>query len=167
MNKFKAIVAIGILFVIAGVFALSSGLVVNDMVVSKLVAQQITTSDDASIPNVLINSIETAISQADIIQHHADGRSDGLRYAELGRFAVPDGNPAGTSDKDEALLDDSGNPVPNSARSGQLTASGLITSLSLSAMAIGMSYLIMGIGLAFAVIGGVFIYLGQHLDKKQ
>jgi hypothetical protein len=131
--------------------------------VQQLTAQNITTPEDASIPNAPVNSIATALSMADIIQHHAASSSGGLTYSQMGRFAVPDGDPAGTSNRDEALLDEAGNPVPNQARNTQLTAAGLVTSLSLSAMAIGLSYGVIALGVGFAVLGIVITGLGYAL----
>ncbi|MFV9505058.1 MAG: hypothetical protein AB4911_10895 [Oscillochloridaceae bacterium umkhey_bin13] len=131
--------------------------------INQLTAQNIVTPDDASIPNAPVNRIATALSMADIIQHHAAGSSNGLTYAEMGRFAVESGDPAGTNVADEALKDGNGRPVPNQARNTQLTAASLVTSLSLSAMAIGVSYGAVALGIAFAVLGVVVAGLGYAL----
>ncbi len=64
----------------------------------------------------------TALSMADIIQRHAAASSNGLSYAQMGRFAVESGDPAGTNNADEALKDANGKPVANAARNTQLTA---------------------------------------------
>lgn len=159
----KAVIVIGIVFVIAGMVAAGGGIYVQSFVVQQLSAQNITTPDDASIPNAPVNSIATALSMADIIQHHAASSSNGLTYAQMGRFAVEGGDPAGTNSSDEALLDAAGKPVANQARNTQLTAAGLVTSLSLSAMAIGLSYGIIGVGAGFAVLGFVIAGLGYAL----
>jgi len=167
MNKLKLfpkiVMVIGAVFVIAGIVAFAGGIWVNGFVTDQLVAQNITTPDDASIPNAPVVDIPTALSMADIIQEHANTYTGGLSYAEMGRFAAADGNPAGTSNRDEALLDDNGNPVQNSSRNTQLTASGLVTSLSLSAMAIGLSYGILALGLAFIILGFVVAGFGYSL----
>jgi hypothetical protein len=159
----KAVMVIGIAFVIAGLVAAGAGIFTQSFVVQQLAAQNITTPDDASIPNVPVNSIATALSMAEIIQHHAADSGGGFTYAQMGRFAVPDGNPAGTSNKDEALLDAAGNPVPNQARNTQLTAAGLVTSLSLSAMAIGLAYGAIALGVGFGLLGFVITGLGYAL----
>jgi len=159
----KSVMAIGVLFVIAGILAAGAGIFIRGFVIDQLVAQNITTPDDASIPGVQVNSIATALSMANIIEHHAASYTGGLTYAEMGRFATEDGNPAGTSNRDEALLDANGNPVANSARNTQLTAAGLVTSLSLSAMAIGVAYGIIGVGVGFAVLGIVITGFGYAL----
>lgn len=167
MNKLKTfpilVIVIGIIFALTGLFTIAGGVYINMFISDQLANQNITTPGDASIPNVQVNSIATALSMADIIQHHADARSEGLSYAELGRFVAADGNPSGTSTASEALLDDAGNPVSNSVRDTQLTASGLITSLSLSAMAIGASYGAIALGIAFTILGIVVAGLGYAL----
>jgi hypothetical protein len=159
----KAVMAIGIVFVIVGLVTAGAGIYVRSFVVQQLSNQNITTPGDATIPNAPVNSIPTALSMADIIQHHAASSGNGLTYAQMGRFAVESGDPAGTNSADEALLDVAGNPVANQARNTQLTAAGLVTSLSLSAMAIGVAYGVIGIGLGFAVLGVVVTGLGYAL----
>ena len=159
----KTVIVIGIAFVIAGLVAAGAGIYVRSFVVQQLAAQNISTPDDASIPNEPVNSIATALSMADIIQHHAASSGGGLTYAQMGRFAVADGNPAGTNNAEEALLNDAGSPVANQARNTQLTAAGLVTSLSLSAMAIGVSYGVIALGVGFAILGIVITGLGYAL----
>jgi hypothetical protein len=159
----KTVIVIGIAFVIAGLVAVGAGIYVRSFVVQQLAAQNISTPDDASIPNEPVNSIATALSMADIIQDHAASSGGGFTYAQMGRFAVPSGDPAGTSNREEALLDDAGNPVPNRARDTQLTAAGLVTSLSLAAMAIGISYGVIALGVGFSVLGIVITGLGYAL----
>jgi hypothetical protein len=159
----KIVMVIGIAFVIAGLVAAGAGFYTQSFVVQQLEAQNVTTPEDASIPNTPVNSIPTALSMANIIQKHAAGIGGGLTYAEMGRFAAANGDPAGTSNADEALKDAAGNPVPNQARNTLLTAAGLVTSLSLSAMAIGIAYAAIALGLGFAALGFVITGLGYAL----
>ena len=159
----KMVIVMGIMFALAGLVTAGTGIYIRSFVGQQLASQNITTPDDASIPNAQVNSVATALSMADIIQHHAAGRSDGLSYAEMGRFAVEGGDPAGTSNAELALKDANGNPVPNSARDTQLTAAGLVTSLSLSAMAMGTAYGAIVLGLAFTLLGVVVAGLGYAL----
>lgn len=167
MDKLKlfprAVIITGIAFFIAGLVATGAGIYVRMFIGEQLAEQNIVTPDDASIPNTKVDSIATALSMADIIQEHAAHSSNGLSYAEMGRFAVEGGDPAGTSNRDEALLDADGNPVPNRARNTQLTAAGLVTALSLSAMAIGLSYGAIALGIAFVLLGIVIAGLGYAL----
>ncbi len=159
----KFVIVIGVVFALVGLVATGGGIYINMFIGEQLASQNITTTGDASIPNTPVTNIPTALSMAEVIQHHADARTNGLSYAEMGRFAVESGDPAGTSNADEALLDAAGNPVPNSARDTQLTASGLVTSLSLSAMAIGASYGAIALGIAFTLLGIVVAGFGYAL----
>lgn len=159
----KMVIVLGVVFAIMGLIAAGAGIYIRSFVGQQLADQNITTTGDASIPNAPVNSIATALSMADIIQVHADNSTDGLSYAEMGRFAVPSGDPAGTSDADEALLTEAGSPVPNQARNTQLTAASLVTSLSMAAMSIGASYGVIALGVAFTVLGVVMAGLGYAL----
>lgn len=167
MNKARLfprlVIVAGVIFALAGLITMGTGIYANSFIGQQLAEQNITTTDDASIPNAPVDSIATALSMADIIQEHADNRTNGLSYAEMGRFAVESGDPAGTSNPEAALKDENGNPVANRARDTQLTASGLVTALSLSAMAMGVSYGAIVLGLAFTILGVVVAGLGYAL----
>jgi hypothetical protein len=159
----KMVIIVGIAFALAGVVAAGAGIYIRTFVGQQLAAQNITTPEDASIPNAPVTGIATALSMANIIQHHAAEGSNGLTYAQMGRFAVESGDPAGTNSADEALKDANGKPVANQVRNTALTAASLVTSLSLSAMAIGASYGAIALGVGFAVLGVVIAGLGYAL----
>lgn len=159
----RLVIVVGIVFALAGLVTAGTGIYIRTFVGQQLASQNITTPDDASIPNTPVTDIPTALSMANIIQKHAAESSNGLSYAQMGRFAVESGDPAGTSNPDEALKDEGGNPVPNRARDTQLTAAGLVTSLSLSAMAMGVSYGAIALGVAFTLLGAVVAGLGYAL----
>ena len=159
----KLVIVVGVVMAIAGLITVGTGIYVRSFIGEQLAEQNIVTPDDASIPNAQVDDIPTALSMAEIIQEHAANITGGLSYAEMGRFAVEGGDPAGTSNPEEALRDEAGNPVPNQARNTQLTASGLVTSLSLSAMAMGISYAAIALGVAFFLLGLVLAGLGYAL----
>src|SRR4028118_2109403 len=120
----KMVIAVGIAFAIAGLVAAGAGIYIRSFVGQQLAAQQITTPEDASIPNAPVRGIATALSMSDIIQHHAADSSKGLTYAQMGRFAVESGDPAGTNSADEAKKDANGKPVANQARNQPRTDAG-------------------------------------------
>jgi hypothetical protein len=159
----KMVIVVGIAFAIAGLVTTGAGVYINSFVGQQLAAQQITTPEDASIPNTPVTDMATALSMADIIQHHAADSGKGLTYAQMGRFAVESGDPAGTNNAEAALKDANGKPVANAARNTQLTAASLVTALSLSAMAIGASYGAIALGIGFVVLGIVVAGLGYAL----
>jgi hypothetical protein len=66
-------VLIGLVFVGAGAYMISEGLVAKDDVHHALVAEEITTSEDASIPGALVDSVSTAKAQEALITEHTLG----------------------------------------------------------------------------------------------
>jgi hypothetical protein len=104
---------------------------------------------------------------AQYMRVHALEASDGLSYAQMGRFqsaANPD-DPAGTSDEAAAAKDKSGEPISNGARNIWINETALATGLNVSYMAeqisifgivVGAALILTGIGLfilAFAIFG--------------
>ena len=104
-----------------------------------------------------------------IMREHALGSTDGLAYAEMGRFqsAVDPSDPKGTSDEAAAAKDAEGQPISNAARNTWVTATALSSALNMSDMAerlaifgivVGVALLLSGIGfmiLALVVLGAV------------
>ena len=120
----------------------------------KWAGEQVTTGDQAR-------------AFAKVMRAHTLESTGGLTYASMGRFqsaAKPD-DPAGTSDEEAALKDESGQPVSNGARNIWVTETALTTALNMSYMAeqlsifglvVGIALLLTGIGLvilAFVVFG--------------
>ena len=157
------LIVLGVVFAGAGAYTVNRGFDAKDQVKTELVAQNITTPDDASIPGVQVNSVATARSMADIIDTHAREGSDGLTYSQLGRFMAANGDVAGTSDEALALKDDSGKPVPNALRNTAFQASSLRTSLYTSVMAFEIGNLVIGLGLMILVLGFAVGGLGVAL----
>ena len=116
-----------------------------------------------------VKSGEQARAFANVMREHQLERTEGLTYAQMGRFISADdpADPAGTSDEEAALKDEGGNPVANPARNSWVTAVAITTALNTSYMAeqlsifgmvVGVALLLTGIGLvilAFAVFGRV------------
>jgi hypothetical protein len=114
-----------------------------------------------------VTSGEQARAFAQIMREHQLERTEGLTYAQMGRFIAADNpdDPAGTSDEEAALKDEEGNAVSNPARQSWVTAVAITTALNTSYMAeqlsifgmvVGVALLLTGVGLvilAFAVFG--------------
>ncbi len=104
---------------------------------------------------------------ANVMREHQLERTEGLTYAQMGRFIAADNpdDPAGTSDEEAALKDEEGNAISNPARQSWVTAVAITTALNTSYMAeqlsifgmvVGVALLLTGVGLvilAFAVFG--------------
>jgi hypothetical protein len=145
----------GLVMIVGGAYALKEGLDARDQVEDKLVAQQIVTPEDASIPNETVDDEATAESMAEIISKHSEEATGGLTYAEMGRFQSAENpeDPAGTSDESEAATDQNGNPISNPQRNTAFQASALQTSLYTSVMAFNVAKLVIGLGVAFILLG--------------
>ena len=158
------LIVVGVAFVGGGGYTIYRGVDARDQVRSELLAQDITTPEDASIPGVRVDDVASARSMADIIGHHAEESTGGLTYSEMGRFMAANGDPGGTSDEAAALIGDDGKPVPNGLRNVAFQAATLRTSLYTSVMAFEVSNLVLGIGALLLVlglaVGGVGVALG-------
>ncbi|HEX2382255.1 MAG TPA: hypothetical protein VHI95_06440, partial [Acidimicrobiales bacterium] len=71
------LMVLGLVFVAGGGYTVYRGVDAKHDVKRELVAQNITTTPDASIPNVQVNDAATAESMARIINHHALEASGG------------------------------------------------------------------------------------------
>ena len=156
------LVVVGLAFLVGGVYTMVRGFDSKAQVREQLLAQNITTPEDAEIPNARVQDAATAHAMANIIGVHANEATGGETYAEMGRFLTPDGGD--TSDEAEALKDEAGAPVANPLRNVAFQASTLQTSLHTAHMAFNVSDLVIGIGLLIAVlgvaIGGIGVALG-------
>ena len=156
-----ALAFVGLVFVGAGIYTTVQGFNAKDQVRAELVAQNITTTEDAAIPNARVDDAATAHAMANIIGVHASEATGGRTYAELGRFLAADGGD--TSDEAAALKDSEGNPVPNPLRNVAFQASTLQTSLHTSHMAFNVADLVIGLGVLIAVLGLAFGGIGVAL----
>jgi len=153
---------IGLVFVAAGGYTVYRGLDAKHDVKRELVAQNITTPEDASMPNVQVNNAATAESMARIINHHSLDATGGKTYSEMGRYLATDGTD--TNDTNAAVKGADGKPVANPLRNTAFQASALETSLWSSVLAFNVADLVMGLGVMIIVlgvaVGGVGVALG-------
>ncbi len=157
-----ALVIVGLVFLGAGIYTMVRGFDAKDQVRAELVAQNITTTEDAAIPNARVDDAATSDAMADIIGVHALEATGGRTYAELGRFHAAEGGD--TNDETAAHKDSEGNPVPNPLRNVAFQASALQTSLHTAHMAFNVADLGTGLGVLIAVLGlalgGIGVALG-------
>lgn len=146
-----ALMVLGLVLVGAGAYTASRGFDAKDQVRSELIAQKITTPEDASIPNVRVDSAATARSMADIIGKHAEEATGGKTYAELGRFLAKNGGD--TSDEKLAATGADGKPIANPVRNVAFQASALRTSLYTSVMAFNVADLVVGLAAMMVALG--------------
>ena len=146
---------LGVVFIGGGLYMIAEGRSAHDEVRGAIARENITTSQDASIPNVRVTDAATAKAQANVIETHALELAEGQTYAELGRFMAADGGY--TSDPEKALKGSDGNPVLNPVRNTVLQSVSLRTSLNLAVMGFKISDLVVGMGFFMVAIGGTFI----------
>lgn len=161
---------VGVIFVGAGGYTALRGFDARDQVKSQLAAQQIRLGDDAkelvgATPGALVDTAKEAEQQAQIIDKHTLKSTGGLRYAEMGRFATKDGDPAGTNDEKEALIGADGKPVANQLRNTAKDAAFLQTSLYTSVLAFNLGDLVVGLGAVFAALGIAIGGVGVALES--
>lgn len=135
---------VGLLALVAGILMVVAGAVTYGTVSSQLSAENITVPDDAAfLAGASVNGPFSAYAQADIINTHALGATEGKTYAELGDLAG-EAEAAG----DEELAEQY-----NQQRGTVMNASFLRASLFTSVLAFGVSALVIGLGVLFALIG--------------
>ena len=114
-----------------------------------------------------------ALAMAEIMREHTLSSTEGLTYAEMGRYqsaASPD-DPKGTNDEAEAAKDDSGEPISNGARNIWVTETALATALDMGFMSEMLSIfsIVVGIALLLTGIGLVILakaVFGQRREQE-
>ncbi len=151
----KLLLVSGILAIIVGLGAMAGGVVGAIFTWDQAATQNVTTPDDASIPETAVRGPFTMLSQAAIITEHQLENTNGLYYAEMPR-EVPQVDENGA-----AILDENGDPVmgPNDARASWLSATTLTTALSVGVMAYALAAFAFVVGLVLVVSGVVFLAL--------
>ncbi|HEU4759686.1 MAG TPA: hypothetical protein VFT91_06855 [Dehalococcoidia bacterium] len=123
--------ALGVVFIAAGIYMVAEGRSAKDEVRQAIVSEHITTSEDASIPNQPVDDAATAKSQANAIEAHVMKITGGKTYAELPR-------------------DDPNRPTV-------LNSVTLRSALNLAVMGFKVSDLVIGMGAFMIVIGATFV----------
>jgi hypothetical protein len=173
----------GALLIAIGVGALYIGIDARNTVRDSIEQENITfgTVDDPAVAEHAeqwageqVQTGDQARAFALIMRDHALEASGGLTYAEMGRYVAADDpeDPAGTSDEEEAVTDEEGNPVPNGARNTWVTATSLSTALNVSYMAERLSLFSIAVGIALLLAGVGFVILsvavlGGALQEKE
>jgi hypothetical protein len=154
-NRLLTIVAIIALAVGIGSFA--GGVFGAAYTYNMAAVENVTTPDDARIPEAAVRGPFTMWAQADIITYHQLDRTDGLRYAEMPR-TVDQVDEAGN-----VVLDETGAPVqvPNDTRLSWIDATALTSALNLGIIAYAFSAFAMVVGVAMTGFGLVFLSLRE------
>lgn len=125
--------------IVLGIMLVLGGIGTWTMVSSELADQNITTPDDAWLPDREVRGPLTAYAQAEVIEQHALDATGGQTFAEL--------------DRDDPL------------RETAMSASFLRSSLFTSVLAFGISAMAIGMGLLFVLIGLGIRDVRQQVDE--
>jgi hypothetical protein len=130
-----------------------------------------------SVANKKITNGDQARAFAGYMRIHALEATQGLTYAQMGRFVAKPGTPAkftdghgATSDENYALIDPkTKQPVENGARNLWVTETALTTALNTSYMAQQLSLfgIVVGAALLLAGIGFGILALGGALENPR
>jgi hypothetical protein len=173
-------IAASVVLILFGIGAIGIGVAGINDVRDNLSQEQIYFGDaaeDEAIPADLSGAHVTTGAEArefaKMMRTHALESSNGLVYAEMGRFTAKPDAPAsatdgngGTSDEKYALVDEeSGQPVPNGARNTWITETALATALNMAFFAerVAVFSIVMGVALLFTGIGFLVLTLGGAL----
>jgi hypothetical protein len=130
-------VVLGLVFIAAGAYMVSEGLSAKNQVRDTLVAERITTSEDASIAKAPVDDAATAQAQSDVIKKHVMETTEGKTYSEL--------------DREDPL------------RATYLNSVSLRTALGLAVMGFRLSDLVVGLGAFIIVVGATNVLLTAPL----
>jgi hypothetical protein len=147
-----------ILSLVVGFGALAGGIFGAWYTWDQAVAQDVTTPEDAVIPETPVRGPFTMWAQSDIIMHHQLDNTGGLYYAQMPR-TVPQ-----LDENGEAVLDENGEQVmvPNELRASWLNATTLTTTLGLGIVSYALSAFAMVVGLTLMFVGFVFLYIRRR-----
>ncbi len=154
-RKSPLLLTAAILALVVGFGSLAGGIFGAWYTWDQAVAQNVTTPEDAVIPETPVRGPFTMWAQSDIITHHQLESTGGLYYAEMPRM-VPQVDEDGA-----AVLDENGEQVmvANEARASWMSATTLTTALGLGIIAYALSAFAMVIGLTLVVVGYVFLQI--------
>ncbi len=116
-----------------------------------------------------VTSGDQARAFASIMREHQLERTEGLTYAQMGRFIAADDpeSAQGTSDEEAALKDEEGNPISNPARQSWVTAVAITTALNTSYMAEQLSIFGMVVGVALLLTGVGLVLLAYVVFGRE
>jgi hypothetical protein len=157
-RKSFVLLTTGIVALAVGFGSLAGGIFGAWYTWDQAVAQDVTTPDDAVIPETPVRGPFTMWAQADIITYHQLDSTGGLYYAQMSR-TIPQLDENGA-----AVLDENGEEVmvPNEARASWMNATTLTTTLGLGIVAYALSAFAIVVGLTLMMTGFVFLHIRKR-----
>lgn len=156
-NRLFTVVAI--LAMVIGLGSVLGGVFGATYTYQQAAAENITTPDDAILPEVPVRGPLSLYAQSDIITKHQLESTEGLRFSEMERMVPMLDEATG-----DPVVDEAGEPVmvPNEARNTWINATALTTALNLGLMAYAMSAFAIVVGLTLAALGYLILKLRRN-----
>ncbi len=157
----KTLIVSSIAATIVGVILIAGGAWGIFFTYTNVAQENITTPQDASLPNKPVRGPFTLKAQADIIKKHTLRMTDGKTFAEMPR-QIPK-----LDDTGQPVMDPDGKPVmtSNALRDTWVTATTLITALHLGILTYVFSGMILLFGFISLWTGIVFWVLSRSHGK--
>jgi hypothetical protein len=110
-----------------------------------------------------------ALAQGEIMREHTLSSTEGLTYAEMGRYqsAENPSDPKGTNDEAAAAKDDNGEPISNGARNIWVTETALATALDMGFMSEMLSIFSVVVGIALLLTGIGLVILAKAVFGRR
>src|SRR3989338_10049158 len=157
MASNKLLTFSSIVSIVAGLAMVIGGIGGIIYTYQSIVAESITTTKDATIPNTPVRGPLTLKAQADVILMHTLTTTEGKRFSQMPR-TIPELDEVGNP-----VVDEKGEPVmvPNEKRRAWFNSVTLMTALELGMLTYAFSALSVLLGFLFLLNGYVF-----HALKK-
>jgi hypothetical protein len=158
LRKSILLLTAGVLALVVGFGSFAGGIFGAWYTWDQAVAQDVTTPDDAAIPETSVRGPFSMWAQSDIITHHQLDSTEGLYYSQMPRM-IPQ-----VDENGEAVLDENDEQVmvPNEARASWINATALTTALGLGIIAYALSAFAIVVGLTLIVTGYVFLQIRKR-----
>ena len=141
---------VGVVLVAIGAYAFNAGRDGKDLVETQLVAKQVVTPADASIPNVVVHDADTALAMSAWVDSTISKATGGRSYDKIGAYLTAEGTE--TADVTKAAVVN-GVPQANPLRQIAFEASVGTTGLGMSALAMKVADIAILLGVLMALVG--------------
>jgi hypothetical protein len=110
-----------------------------------------------------------ALAFANVMREHTLESTNGLTYAQMGRYQSTENpnDPKGTNDEAAAAKDENGQPISNGARDIWVTETALTTALNMGFMSEMLSVFSIVVGIALLLTGIGFVLLAVAVFGKR
>jgi hypothetical protein len=154
---------IGIALVAIGSYSAKQALDGKQLITDQLLAANVVTPDDATIPNARVHDADTARSMAQWIDGTMSKATNGRSWSQVGHFLTADGTD--TDDVTKAAIGTDGQPTVNPLRQVAFEASTGATGLNTSVLAFKVADLTVLLGAVMGLMGLAAAFAGLAMSE--